>query len=80
MKDRIPNVVIASILAEPAGQRKFAGFFSYLGTIHRWNLRVLREQDEIAAFFAKQYLDRSVPILLFEQEMFSFRLGRFGTA
>ena len=52
MKSHIPNVVIASILAEPAGQRKFAGFFAYLGTVHRWNLRVLRAQDEIAAFFA----------------------------
>ena len=52
MKSHIPNVTIASILAEPAGQRKFAGFFSYLGTVHRWNLRVLRAQDEIAAFFA----------------------------
>ena len=52
MRNHIPNVAIATILAEPAGQRKFAGFFSYLGTVHRWNLRVLREQDEIAAFFA----------------------------
>lgn len=52
VKSHIPNVVIASILAEPAGQRKFAGFFSYLGTVHRWNIRVLRAQDEIAAFFA----------------------------
>ena len=52
MKSNIPNVVIASILAEPAGQQKFAGFFAYLGAVHRWNLRVLRAQDEIAAFFA----------------------------
>ena len=52
VKSHIPNVVIASILAEPAGQRKFAGFFSYLGTIHRWNLRVLRSQDEVVALFA----------------------------
>lgn len=52
MKSHIPNVTIASILAEPAGQRKFAGLFSYLGTVHRWNLRILRAQDEIAAFFA----------------------------
>ena len=52
MKSLIPNVTIASILAEPAGQRKFAGLFSYLGTVHRWNLRILRAQDEIAAFFA----------------------------
>ena len=52
MKSNIPNVLIASILAEPAGQQKFAGFFTYLGTVHRWNLRVLRAQDEIAAFFA----------------------------
>ena len=51
MKSRIPNVVIASILAEPAGQRKFAGFFSYLGAARRWNLRILRAQDEIVAFF-----------------------------
>ena len=52
MKSHIPNVALASILAEPAGQRNFTGFFSYLGTVHRWNLRVLRAQDEIAAFFA----------------------------
>lgn len=52
MKEKIPNVIIASILAEPAGQRKFAGFFAYLGTVRRWNLQILREQDEIAAFFA----------------------------
>ncbi len=51
MKTRIPNIVIASILSEPAGQRKFAGLFSYLGAIHRWNLRILRAQDEIVAFF-----------------------------
>ena len=54
MKSGIPNVVIASILAEPAGQRKFAGFFSYLGTVHRWNLRILRAQDEITAFFRNE--------------------------
>ena len=52
MRSHIPNVAIAVILSEPAGQRKFAGFFSYLGTVHRWNLRVLRTQDEITAFFA----------------------------
>ena len=51
MKSHIPNVVIALILAEPAAQRKFAGFFSYLGGVHRWNLRILRAQDEINAFF-----------------------------
>lgn len=51
MKSYIPNVVIASILSEPAGQRKFAGFFSYLGIAHRWNLRILRTQDEIVSFF-----------------------------
>ena len=54
MKSGIPNVVIASILAEPAGQRKFAGFFAYLGIVRRWNLRILREQDETAAFFAEK--------------------------
>lgn len=51
MKSQIPNVVVASILSEPAGQRKFAGLFSYLGAIHRWDLRILRTQDEIVAFF-----------------------------
>ena len=54
MKSRIPNVVIASILAEPAGQRKFAGLFSYLGAARRWDLRILRAQDEIAAFFKNE--------------------------
>lgn len=52
MKQSIPNIVVASILAEPAGQRKFAGLFTYLGTVHRWNLRVLRDQNEITAFFS----------------------------
>ena len=52
MKQAIPNIVVASIFAEPAGQRKFAGLFTYLGTVHRWNLRVLRDQDEITAFFS----------------------------
>ena len=54
MKDKIPNVVFASILAEPAGQRKLAGFFAYLGTVHRWNLRILRAQDEVKGFFASK--------------------------
>ena len=54
MKDKIPNVVFATILAEPAGQQKFAGFFAYLGTVRRWNLRILREHDEIKAFFARK--------------------------
>ena len=52
MKCRIPNVAIASILFEPAGQRKFAGFFSYLGMALRWNIKILRIQEEIEAFFA----------------------------
>lgn len=52
MKQAIPNIVVASILSEPAGQRKFAGLFAYLGAEHRWNLRVLRDQDEITAFFS----------------------------
>lgn len=58
MKGNIPNVLIASILAESAGQRKFAGFFAHLGAVHSWNLRVLRDQGEISAFFAgKEALD-----------------------
>ena len=60
MKDKIPNVVFASILSEPAGQRKFAGFFAYLGTVRRWNLRILREQDEIKAFFARKIALRNL--------------------
>ena len=51
MKTRIPNVVVALRLAETAGQRKFAGLFSYLGAVRRWNLRILRAQDEITSFF-----------------------------
>ncbi len=51
MKTRIPNVVVAFRLAETAGQRKFAGLFSYLGAVRRWNLRILRAQDEITSFF-----------------------------
>ena len=51
MKSDMPNVAIALLLSNIAAQRKFAGFFSYLGAVHRWNLRVLRERNEIAAFF-----------------------------
>ena len=49
----MPNVAIALLLSNIAAQRKFAGFFSYLGAVHRWNLRVLRERNEIAAFFGE---------------------------
>ncbi len=59
MKQAIPNIVVASILSEPAGQRKFAGLFAYLGAEHRWNLRVLRDQDEITAFFSNR--DAAIP-------------------
>ena len=52
MKKRIPEIVVATILSGPAGQQKFAGVFAYLGAVHRWNLHVLRTQDEIVAFFA----------------------------
>ena len=52
MRHAIPNIVVASILSESAGQRKFEGLFAYLGAEHRWNLRVLRDQDEITAFFS----------------------------
>ena len=52
MKPKIPEIVIATILSGPAGQQKFAGIFAYLGAVHRWNLHVLRTQDEITAFFA----------------------------
>lgn len=52
MKTKIPEIVVATILSGPAGQQKFAGIFSYLGTVHRWNLHVLRAQEEIVAFFA----------------------------
>ena len=51
MKSGIPNVAIALLLSNVAAQRKFVGLFSYLGAVHRWNLRVLRERNEIAAFF-----------------------------
>ena len=53
MKSNMPNVAIALLLSNIAAQRKFAGFFSYLGAVHRWNLRVLRERNEIAAFFGE---------------------------
>lgn len=52
MKTKIPEIVVATILSGPAGQQKFAGVFAYLGAVHRWNLHVLRTQDEITAFFA----------------------------
>ncbi len=51
MKSGIPNVAIALFLSEAAAQRKLAGVFAYLGAVHRWNLRFLRERNEIAAFF-----------------------------
>jgi hypothetical protein len=65
MKGNIPNVLIASILAESAGQRKFAGLFSYLGTVRRWNLRILRAQDEIISFFKKAFCFFSKIIKIF---------------
>ena len=52
MKQKIPEIVVAAILSGPAGQQKFAGVFAYLGAVHRWNLHVLRTQEEITAFFA----------------------------
>ena len=52
MKTKIPEIVVATILSGPAGQQKFAGIFAYLGAVHRWNLHVLRAQDEIVKFFA----------------------------
>ena len=52
MKTKIPEIVVATILSGPAGQQKFAGVFAYLGAVHRWNLHVLRAQEEIKAFFA----------------------------
>ena len=53
MKSNMPNVAIALLLSNVAAQRKFAGFFSYLGAVYRWNLRVLRERNEIDAFFGE---------------------------
>ena len=47
----MPNVAIALLLSNIAAQRKFAGLFSYLGAVRRWNLRILRAQDEITSFF-----------------------------
>ena len=59
MQKRIPNVLVAALLSEPAGQRKFAGIFAYLGTVRRWNLRILRTQQEaVAAFKDKTAMDR----------------------
>ena len=51
MKSDMPNVAIALLLSNIAAQRKFAGLFSYLGAVRRWNLRILRAQDEITSFF-----------------------------
>ena len=65
VKESIPNVAIATILATSAGQRKFAGFFAHLGTVHRWNLRILREQDEIAAFFADRKARDSIDGIIY---------------
>lgn len=52
MKRKIPEIVIAAILSNSASRQRLAGMFDYLGSVHRWNLHVLRDQDEIGAFFA----------------------------
>ena len=52
MKENVPEVVIAAILSNSASRQRLAGMFDYLGTVHRWNLHVLRDQNEIDAFFA----------------------------
>lgn len=58
MQEIIPRVLVAAMLSEPAGQRKFAGIFAYLGTVRRWNLRILRTQQEaIEAFKDKAAID-----------------------
>ena len=51
-RERIPEIAIAAILSNSASRQRLAGIFDYLGTVHRWNLHVLRDQDEIEAFFA----------------------------
>ena len=52
MKEKIPEIAIAAILSNSASRQRLAGIFAHLGTVHRWNLHVLREQTEIIAFFA----------------------------
>ena len=52
MKEKIPEIAIAAILSNSASRQRLAGIFAHLGTVHRWNLHVLREQTEIVAFFA----------------------------
>jgi len=51
-KAKIPQIVIAAILSNAASRQRLAGVFDYLGATHRWNLHILRDQDEIHAFFA----------------------------
>ena len=60
MKEKIPEIAIAAILSNSASRQRLAGIFAHLGTVHRWNLHVLREQTEIIAFFADK--ETFVPI------------------
>ncbi len=65
MKERIPEIVIAAILSNSASRQRLAGIFDYLGNVHRWNLHVLRDQDEIDAFFAGRDTIRNVDGVLY---------------
>lgn len=50
---KLPEIAIAAILSNFAGRQRLAGMFDHLGTAHRWNLHVMRDKDEVAAFFAE---------------------------
>ena len=54
MKERTFEIAIAATLSYSASRQRLAGIFAHLGTVHRWNLHVLREQKEITAFFANE--------------------------
>ena len=52
MKEKTFEIAIAATLSYSASRQRLAGIFAHVGTVHRWNLHVLREQKEISAFFA----------------------------
>lgn len=54
MKEKTLEIAIAATLSYSACRQRLAGIFAHLETAHRWNLHVLREQKEIAAFFANE--------------------------
>ena len=56
MKEKTFEIAVAAMLSYSACRQRLAGIFAHLGTVHRWNLHVLREQKEITSFFGSRIL------------------------